>query len=400
MSEQGNMGQPAKKQGKGKRKGARPWGQLSKTAAGTWRAAYIGPDGARHISPHGTYADEMAGEAWLIAERRLVDDPERWTPPAKRQADEKERRALTVEAYSKTWIAHADLRYRTRRDYEGSLRLRINPTLGDVPLVQLDRNAVLRWWRSLDKDEHPRACGKATEALSSLLTSAQHAGLIVDNPCVGAGIGSPSKRRSMPALTPAQVRNVADNMPEKWRLGVLLGAWCALRSGEVRDLRRNSIDLDRGVIRVTSGVIEISGKGPTSAAPKTPAAVREVPIPPAIVPDIQRHLALTPEAEEGAPLFQRHDKRQVDSHQWSEALISAFKNAGLSGYKFHDLRHTGLTRAVIAGATIPEVQRMAGHTTATAAMRYQEVATDHWSQVVQNFSANIEAGQGDEAGAK
>jgi len=49
MSEQGNMGQPAKKQGKGKRKGARPWGQLSKTAAGTWRAAYIGPDGARHI---------------------------------------------------------------------------------------------------------------------------------------------------------------------------------------------------------------------------------------------------------------------------------------------------------------------------------------------------------------
>ena len=78
-------------------------------------------------------------------------------------------------------------------------------------------------------------------------------------------------------------------MPARWRLGVLLGAWCALRSGEVRELRRGDIDPKRGTIRVSRGVVRagtITYLGP----PKTDAATRTVQIPASLIDDVTTHL--------------------------------------------------------------------------------------------------------------
>jgi integrase len=41
---------------------------------------------------------------------------------------------------------------------------------------------------------------------------------------------------------------------------------------------------------------------------------------------------------------------------------------------FHDLRHAGLTLTAQAGATLDEVMRRAGHSSAAAALRYQHAA--------------------------
>lgn len=43
-------------------------------------------------------------------------------------------------------------------------------------------------------------------------------------------------------------------MPERQRLAVLLGCWCALRYGEMAELGRSEIDFDRGVITVRRGL--------------------------------------------------------------------------------------------------------------------------------------------------
>ena len=43
-------------------------------------------------------------------------------------------------------------------------------------------------------------------------------------------------------------------LPERLRLMIELAAWCALRFGEVAELRRGDIDLKDGVIRVTRAV--------------------------------------------------------------------------------------------------------------------------------------------------
>ena len=48
--------------------------------------------------------------------------------------------------------------------------------------------------------------------------------------------------------------------------------------------------------------------------------------------------------------------------------------AGLPTVHFHHLRHAGLTLSAQGGATLAEVMRRAGHSSAAAALRYQHAA--------------------------
>jgi len=381
-----------KKKG-GKRPGAESWGQISKLASGSYRAAYVMPGYGRQ-TPGKSFSTKDAARKWLRDEHQLVDDSDKWTPTAQRRAEEQERRALTVAAYSEQWLENSSLRPLSLVDYRQSLRLRIIPTLGHLPIVDLDRATVRRWWHGLDVKEHPQACSKAYATLRSMMNTALSEEVIEANPCQHIkGAGKPSKRRRIEPLTPAQVQAVANAMPPRWRLGVLLGAWCALRSGEVRDLRRSDIDTTQGTVNISHAVIELTGQPARSTDPKTDAAVRLVGIPAAILPDVKAHLAEY--AALGDPLlFQRPDGRHVASSDWLRAFHRACTAAGVPAtYVFHDLRHTGLTYDGIAGATLAELQAKAGHTTPAMAMRYQEVAQTHKAEVLDKVSAMIEAGR-------
>lgn len=78
-------------------------------------------------------------------------------------------------------------------------------------------------------------------------------------------------------------------MPEQYRLMILLTSWCALRFGELSELRRGDLDLSHAKVRVTRAVTWVDGK-PTIGAPKSNAAIRDVAIPPHLMPAIQQHL--------------------------------------------------------------------------------------------------------------
>ena len=75
---------------------------------------------------------------------------------------------------------------------------------------------------------------------------------------------------------------------------VLLASWCALRFGELTELRRRDVDIDmdagRGVIRVERGVVRTAG-GFAVGAPKSDAGRRRVAIPPHLLGAVQEHLA-------------------------------------------------------------------------------------------------------------
>ena len=62
-------------------------------------------------------------------------------------------------------------------------------------------------------------------------------------------------------------------IPDELRLAVQLGAWCALRYGEVFELRRKDLDTAQGVVHVPRGVVWTKGLV-TNDRPKTSAGVR------------------------------------------------------------------------------------------------------------------------------
>jgi hypothetical protein len=102
-----------------------------------WRAWYVGPDTQRHPK---TFGDKMAAEAWLNAERILIDRGG-WTPPKAREREARlaQQRAITVAEWAERSVANKKLRPSTRSRYERALKQRILPELGQILLADLSR---------------------------------------------------------------------------------------------------------------------------------------------------------------------------------------------------------------------------------------------------------------------
>jgi integrase len=79
-------------------------------------------------------------------------------------------------------------------------------------------------------------------------------------------------------------------MPERLRLMVTLASWCALRLGETVELRRGEIDLSAEVIRIRRAAVRTKGSY-SITTPKSDAGMRDVAIPPRVLPLIEAHLA-------------------------------------------------------------------------------------------------------------
>ena len=61
------------------------------------------------------------------------------------------------------------------------------------------------------------------------------------NPCVIRGAGSAKRVHKIRPASLDEIAVIAAEMPEQYRAMVLLAAWCALRFGELTELRRRDI---------------------------------------------------------------------------------------------------------------------------------------------------------------
>ncbi len=72
----------------------------------------------------------------------------------------------------------------------------------------------------------------------------------------------------------------------------------------------------------------------------------------------------------GEPLY------KASNRAWYEAL----RKAKLVGFRWHDLRHTWASWAVMAGVRIEELQKMGGWKTYQMVQRYSHLSVDHLAQ--------------------
>jgi integrase len=196
-------------------------------------------------------------------------------------------------------------------------------------------------------------------------------GLIKRNPCRIDGAGqehSPER----PVLTLTQVFALADAFTDRrYRLLVLLAVFCSLRWGELAALSRSCVDTDAGIISVRASVVELA-RGPLVTGPtKSAAGNRDVTIPPFLLPDVVAHLADFTSPGPRALVFVGPKGAQLRRSNFSRQWTQATAVAGLSGFHFHDLRHTGNTLAGEAGATLRELMDRMGHASTRAALIYQ-----------------------------
>ena len=361
--------------------GKRTFGEISKLPSGRFRARFTGPDLNRHSAPS-TFVARMDAEAWLAAQERLISRGE-WQPPVPTPSAPVAK-PPTLAEYASTVIGRRRLRPATVALYEKLLRLAIVPAFGDRQPSEISVTDVTAWYRSMNAT--PTQQANAYGLLKSILKDAVEDGLIATNPCRVKAGGQKSRAREIEVLSVEQLTSYLAAVPEARRVPLLLAGWCGLRSGEVRALRVRDLDLDAGVVRVRQAVVRLKGRlliGP----PKTAAGVRDVTIPPHLLPALREWLRRQPRRARDALLFPAgdgvsplNDSVLREAHDKGKAAI------GVPGLTIHGLRHTSATLAAQLGATLAELQARIGHSTPNMAMRYQHVAADRDAQLAQRMS--------------
>ncbi|MEZ5191103.1 MAG: site-specific integrase [Nocardioides sp.] len=170
----------------------------------------------------------------------------------------------------------------------------------------------------------------------------------------------------------------------------LLAAWCAMRFGELAELRRGDIDLRNNRVNIRRAVVRAGGKF-IVGSPKSDAGVRDVAIPPHLIPVVKAHLKNHVLAGKDALLFPAaaDDNAHMAPSTLYKVYYPARKAAGRSDLRWHDLRHTGAVLAAQTGATLAELMGRLGHSTPGAAMRYQHAAADRDAEIARRLSALV-----------
>ena len=354
------------------------FGQITKLPSGRYRARYTVPGSKpqRWVNAPQTFTRKADGEAWLARQRTEIEDG---VVRPKAIASK-----VTLDRYAQTWLANRrnasgqPLRPSTRRVYEHYLKHHIAPALGNLPLPQITPEVISDWYAMLLPDR-PTLRARTYAFLRGVLATAVSDDVIATNPCRIRGAGGSKPRTPVTIASAEQVDELVAAMPARLALAVLLGAWAQTRNGEALELRRR--DISSPVLSISRGVTWSGGK-PVVGPPKTDAGTRRVAMPPHILEAVEKHLAEHTNPGRDGLLFPARPGQDLQMHQSTFAYYfkQAVKKTTLPPeFRYHWLRHTGLTLAAQAGATIAELQNRAGHSTPSTVQHYQHATSvrDH-----------------------
>ena len=291
-----------------------------------------------------------------------------------------------------------ELRPTTRRQYRMLLDKFILPTFGDQRIDRISNEDVNAWYDDLAPGrETIRA--QSYSLLRTIFASAaseRPTPFITYNPAHIRGAGSTKRAHQVQPATLAELETIVAELPDRYQLMALLAAWCAMRFGELTELRRGDIDLRANRVKIRRGVVRVDGEfivGPPKSDAgvrdvKSDAGVRDVAIPPHLLPMVKDHLSRHTAAGKDALLFPAAADENL--HMAPSTLYKVYyparKATGREDLRWHDLRHTGAVLAAQTGATLAELMGRLGHSTPGAAMRYQHAAADRDAEIARRLS--------------
>ena len=178
--------------------------------------------------------------------------------------------------------------------------------------------------------------------------------------CEGASTERPPER---PVATIEQVYAMADAIGPRCRVIVLFAAFTGFRLGELRGLRRNRLTWPTGPFRLSNSTRSYRAAR-SSLAPRRPTPAADGRDSPAMIPDLieaSREVMMSRPTRSG---FLRNARKPLHRKTFYRNWNQATEAAGLAGFHFHDLRHTGNTLAATTGACTKELMNRMGHASA------------------------------------
>lgn len=390
-----------------KRRRKARFGHTRELPSGRWQASYLDPRGTltaagarTRITAPRTFVAEQDAALWLAAVEREISRGT-WRHPDEVAAEAAANAAQgeSFGSYVRRWLDERrtpqgrPLAPSTVQSHERALRLMVYPTFEHVPIAAITPDQVRTWYAGLGAGRAAMRA-RAYSILRASCTTAVEDGLLLANPCTIRGAGNTVGASKLRPASLEELSVMLAAMPPELRLTVTLATWCALRSGEVRELRRGDVEVTRdddgvpvaAVVKVSRGVTTVHGKF-VIGDPKSSAGKRDVTVPPHVVGDVVEHLEKYTGKSEDALLFPAPVKGGTLAHSshhkaWDRARTAA----GRPDLRFHDLRHTGLTFAAQAGATTRELMERGGHSNPGMALRYQHSTSERQELIARRLS--------------
>lgn len=370
------------------RRDKRSFATIRKLPSGRFQVRYT-VDGVRYTAPS-TFAARIDAEAFIVAKRRDIDR-QVWSAE-----DDEKPAPITFGAYSARWLAERQvagrpLKARTREHYQSLLDDHLLPAFGARQVAAIKPKDV-RDWYSATLVDRPTLRSHAYSLLRTIMNSAVADEIIDANPCRITGAGRAKRVKKIRPASLDELATATNAMPERLRLMVTLASWCALRFGETIELRRKDVDLAEGVIRVRRAAVRTNGGQFAVTTPKSDAGVRDVAIPPHVLPQVEDHLARFVDRSRDALLFPSGAGGHIQPSTLYRHWYKARAAAGREDLRWHDLRHSGAVLAAATGASLAELMARLGHSTPAAAMRYQHAAQGRDKKIAALLSKIAEDG--------
>ena len=283
---------------------------------------------------------------------------------AKRLAQEAERKAETIDQLCDLYIKHhhPEKRPSSRRDDLLMMNSKIRPALGKMKVKDINRTDLRQFFKRITNGELQGQRGPAPYRANSVHRLVHHMlklavvewNLRPDNPCDGIGFNSEQPRVN--CLDQDGVRRlcaaVGRHPNQQSADAVMLLLLTGCRRNEVLGAVWSEFDLDKGVWEI-------------------PVERKKSKRPHRIVLS-QQALAILHRRQnetESRFVFPAKDKDtpQKDLRMFFKAVC---RDAGIEGFRLHDLRHSVASILYNSGATYEQIGQVLGHSTPQVTMRY------------------------------
>lgn len=270
---------------------------------------------------------------------------------------------------------------KTQEGYTGSIDKHILPTLGKVPLLDLDRSRVIAWHRKIDG---PRAANLALAVLSCMLTQAMLWGLRPEgiNPCahVQRNPEVPRARdiREDELIAIGKALRALEGRHTVWALAAIkVIALCWGRESEVLGLRRDKdcfLDEGYAIIR-------------THKTSRKQGAKHMV-----LVPQVVEILKGLPEQADNPHFFvgTLKDGAPLSRHTLYKTWKAVCEEAKVTDLHIHDFRSLAASEGEAQGVSPKTMAHLLGHSdTRTTMHHYTRIRAHRASDVASQVAAPI-----------
>lgn len=245
---------------------------------------------------------------------------------------------MTIMAQYKAAPEFTGLAASTRRAYLAYIKL-IEDEFGDLPVAALADRRVrgeFKTWRD-SFAETPRKADYAWTTLARIMSFAKDRGIIATNPCERGGRLYVADRKDK-IWTEEDIAAVLAVASSEIQLALVLALWSGQRQGDLLRLPWSAYETPYIRLR--------QSKGGRRVAMPAGAPLRTL---------------LDATSRRGPLILTNTLGRPWTSDGFRTSWGKACERAGIDGLTFHDLRGTAVVRLAIAGASVPQIAAVTGH---------------------------------------